>query len=255
MNLSSRLARVVLKMDLIYHHKLMKITTRTVKSLAMIGGLALMAAPLSRANLIVNGGFETGNFSGWTVSGNTGATGVGNDYSTPYGNYSADLGAVTNLDYLSQSFATTVGDVYQVSFAYYGLYDSPTQEFDALFGASQTLPTESALSTYFGLTDLLSLGGPHAPTPGSFLGEVPGPTDAWVSYTYDVTAGTTDSMLLFASRQDPSYDALDNVSVVDLGPSGPSVPDAANSIEILAMALVGMGIYAFGLRRRIAAVA
>ena len=204
----------------------------------------------SRANLIANGGFETGDFTDWTWYGNQGATGV-NSFAGDTGNYSAYLGAVGELDYLSQSFSTTVGDIYQVSFYFYGINDS-YQEFDALFGASQTLPTENVLSTYFGLTDLLSLGGPNAAVAGSFGLSDP---NTWQTYTYDVTAGTTDSMLLFASRQDPSYDHLDDVSVVDLGPSGPSVPDSANSIEIFAVALAGMGIYAFGLRRRISALA
>ena len=39
---------------------------------------AMMGLPgqASAANLIVNGSFETGDFTGWTLSGNTGVTGV-----------------------------------------------------------------------------------------------------------------------------------------------------------------------------------
>jgi 2-keto-3-deoxy-6-phosphogluconate aldolase len=34
-----------------------------------LGLVAVFAAPAANANLIQNGGFETGNFSSWTVSG------------------------------------------------------------------------------------------------------------------------------------------------------------------------------------------
>ena len=46
------------------------------QSLALfLAGVAVtLASGMARADLIVNGGFETGNFSGWTV--NAGATAV-----------------------------------------------------------------------------------------------------------------------------------------------------------------------------------
>ena len=51
---------------------------RNISKLLSAGAVALsfaIAAPAS-ANLVTNGSFETGNFTGWTQSGNTGFMGV-----------------------------------------------------------------------------------------------------------------------------------------------------------------------------------
>ena len=55
-------------------------------------------------NVIVNCGFETGDFTGWTLTGNTGFTGVTSG--SPYvnsGTYGAYLGPVGSDGFLSQS--------------------------------------------------------------------------------------------------------------------------------------------------------
>jgi hypothetical protein len=74
-------------------------------------------------NLVNNCGFELGNFTDWTttaassgsafnVTNITGATGGPNS-----GSYDARFGATAGInDYIDQSFATTAGDYYTVSF-------------------------------------------------------------------------------------------------------------------------------------------
>src|SRR5262249_5454325 len=67
------------------------------------------------SNLIVNGGFETGNFSGWTQSGDLSYTGV--DGSLPHsGSFAAYMGPTGSDGFLAQSFATTPGANYTLDY-------------------------------------------------------------------------------------------------------------------------------------------
>jgi len=88
-----------------------------MRTLSLLLLLVLLALP-ANANLIVNGGFETGDFSGWTV---TGANILGSEYGTTTfkpnsGTYAAWFGAVNGNTDLSQTFGTIPGQVYEGSF-------------------------------------------------------------------------------------------------------------------------------------------
>jgi len=80
----------------------------------------------SANNLVVNGGFETGDHTGWMLVGQQGLTAAGtvrsSGYATPYanhpeeGSYYWNDGAVGGVDGIAQTIATTIGDHYTLSF-------------------------------------------------------------------------------------------------------------------------------------------
>ena len=85
-----------------------------------IGLLLLATAPRTSANLIVNGDFETGTFAGWTTT----PAPVGSDFGVgPVPPAHDTLGAFfsangSDFDSISQSFVTTPGAFYDLSFFY-----------------------------------------------------------------------------------------------------------------------------------------
>jgi hypothetical protein len=144
------------------------------------------------ANRIINGGFETGNFMGWTQSGNTGATGV--DTGTVHsGMYAAFLGPVGSEGFLSQTFTTTPGATYTLD--YWLQHD----------GGSP--------SSFRALIDGVDIPGSVLSNPGAF---------GYTEYTFTFTATGPTTELKFGFREDPTYFHLDDVSV-----SGSPSPGAA----------------------------
>lgn len=95
------------------------------KSIIVVGLLAIGAAALSggsaRADLITNGSFSTGDFNGWTVTGDdisidqTFANAPADQYDAAFSAAVGDTGLTA--DTLSQSVSTTPGQSYQVTFS------------------------------------------------------------------------------------------------------------------------------------------
>ncbi len=169
------------------------------------------------ANVLDNGSFETGDFTGWATGGNFEDVEVtSSDFytysSAEDGTYYAVLGPVGSDATLGQSFATVANDTYTFSFYLAAVGDSPS-DFSASWDG----------------TSLLSLTNP---TTGG----------AWTQYSFTET-GTGSDSILFSFRDDPAYIALDNVSVSENAST--SVPEPAS------MVLLGSGLLAFaGARRR-----
>jgi hypothetical protein len=85
-----------------------------------IGVLLIATAGPTSANLIVNGDFETGDFTGWTTTpastgSNFGVTTLPPAHDTLGAFFSADG---SDFDTISQTFATTPGAFYDLSFFY-----------------------------------------------------------------------------------------------------------------------------------------
>ncbi|CAF1161445.1 unnamed protein product [Adineta steineri] len=81
--------------------------------------------------LLTNGGFESGNFSSWTLCIQSGSSGTGSVQSTSsniaYNNYTFAArsgsyyylgGAIGQAEYLTQTFSSVIGNSYNFSFAY-----------------------------------------------------------------------------------------------------------------------------------------
>ncbi len=188
------------------------------KTLLVALALALcvcVAAPTTFAqNLINNGNFGTGDFTGWTTGGNFEDTGVTSgafyDYSGGQGGstYYAYLGPVGTPGTLSQTFSDVAGAQYTFSFWFASVGDSPST-FSALWDG----------------TPILSLTNPD--------------TGAnWTQYTFTETGTGTDT-IQFSFRDDPGYMALDNVSVTEQT-SGTSVPEPS-SLLLLGTGALGIG--------------
>jgi PEP-CTERM motif len=160
---------------------------RLVSTLAAVAIAWLFAGtPEASADLVVNGGFETGNFSGWTISGDTlGDFGV--DSSNPFsGNFEAFFGTEGDMTIISQLITTVVGHTYTLSYA---LSNEDTQglpqsnEVVATFGTVSTDQTNLAAFPY-----------------------------TIETLTYQATGAST--LVEFGFRNDNSFFLLDNVSAV-----------------------------------------
>jgi hypothetical protein len=134
--------------------------------------------------LVPNGGFERGDFSSWTTTGHFATSGVrSNPLYVHSGAYGAQMGPSGSPGFLSQTVRTTPGSNYVVSFWLNCLGGTPNQ-FMAFWGGVQL----------FNQNDLPAIG--------------------WTNFQFVVTASSTNAVLSFGFRNDPSYFGLDDVTVL-----------------------------------------
>jgi len=81
-----------------------------------LAATTLAVTGLAQASIVTNGGFETGDFSGWTQFGDVSFSGVGSGGQVPHtGNFGAYFGP-SGQGGIFQTLATTAGASYHVSF-------------------------------------------------------------------------------------------------------------------------------------------
>jgi hypothetical protein len=155
---------------------------------------ALTATPCTSGppNLVTNCGFETGSFSGWTLSGYDSAPGYqGIDYGVDAsdahsGLYGAYLGAFGGVLNLSQSLSVTPGTNYTISF---WIAQSPMA----------AAPYLNSFSVSFGSSNLLSLTqAPNVP---------------FTQYSFIAQASSAAATLMFGFRDDLGFFSIDDISV------------------------------------------
>lgn len=173
-------------------------------SLVVLAALALFTRPAA-ANLVTNGSFETGNFTGWSTSGNLGFTGVMGEFSGVLptdGSYQAYFGPIGSVGGITQTIATTPGATYAFSFDLANLGGGP-----------------SFVDATFGGTTVLSLTDPSA--------------FQYTTHLFYVVASGDTTAVTFQFRQDPSFFLLDDVSLEQTGAPEPG------SLFLLGLGLAG----------------
>jgi hypothetical protein len=162
--------------------------------------------------LVPNGGFETGDFSFWTLAGDpSGAYSYVDDGSlfiTPFdGNYAAALGELGSLGTLSQTLPTSAGQTYLLSFWW--------ENVDIGLG---TIPCEFQVS-WNGTT---------------LLDQFDMDVFDWTNIQFLVTATGNNTVLAFGFETDNlSLFGLDDVSVTPLPkPAFQSVTHSNNTIRL-----------------------
>jgi MYXO-CTERM domain-containing protein len=152
---------------------------RTLACVLVATSLSASASAGSPAELVVNGNFETGDFSGWTQWGDTGFSGVNDPYFDPG---VAFFGPVNGFGGIYQDIATVVGEQYTFSFDL-SMQDGTPNSFFANFGGLEVMS----------YTDSGGFG--------------------WTHYSFDVIASDATSQIKFGFYNSPAFMFLDNVSV------------------------------------------
>ncbi|MEN6374534.1 MAG: hypothetical protein ABFD75_07115 [Smithella sp.] len=156
--------------------------------LAIILGLILLGVQAGIAvadiNLVQNGGFETGDLTGWSWTGSNDPSinGVITGYQHS-GSYSAYFGEESLLGYLSQSIYTTSGQTYKVTFWLQNLLDGTPSEFSV---------------SWNGITQIDLINSSAFP---------------YTEFTFTAVATSDSTPLIFGFRHDPDFFDLDDVKV------------------------------------------
>ena len=182
-----------------------------LKKMILVAAMALLtiSAQLGTANAspFVNGGFETGDFTGWTVDSINNWAIVLNSGTQLAGNYEAQLGTYGTVGIISQAFDTTVGQDYKVSFWLANDSKDSTNVYQALWnGAAQNITA---------LDPTLASG--------------------YTQYQFTATAANTSAVIAFNFLNDPSVFHLDNVDVAPVPEPG--------TLVLLSAGLFGLCVY------------
>jgi hypothetical protein len=189
---------------------------KTIQKLAAVFLVSTLYATSATAGLIVNGGFETGDSIGWTVTDDPEEFNfVGDATDTayvPFGQYTYFIGC-TALCSTSQVINTTAGQSYTFSFEYGSDPEQPN-EFEVFFDGISLFASSNSVST-----------------PPSFNHK-----------SFEVTGTGGPNTVEFRASNLTGYLALDNISVEE----SRAIPEP----ESLALLLAGLAAFGLNFRKK-----
>ncbi|SFB84721.1 VPLPA-CTERM protein sorting domain-containing protein [Polaromonas sp. OV174] len=119
-----------------------------------LGVVFLMTTHAARAELVSNGGFESGSFSSWTQFGNTTFDGVSGGAVAHSGTSGGFFGSIGGTSGIYQALTTVAGSIYQYSFwldADGGTPSSFSATADGMSLVSQVNPGNGPYTLYSGI--------------------------------------------------------------------------------------------------------
>jgi len=197
---------------------------RSMAAIALIGALSICRPASAGTVGLNNPGFETGDLTGWSASGNLSSFMVTN-FDASAGSFGLNANQVGTLGFLSQIFATTPGTVYTVSF---WLMDNGSSVPNDAIGQAGAATSTEFMAIVNGALQMDVVDSFPSPNPGV--------------QSFQFTATGSSSTLSFGFRNDPASFSLDNVTI--------TFPDAAGVPEPATTALIGAGLLALVIGRR-----
>jgi hypothetical protein len=208
--------------------------------LVSLPAAALFSCVAFGSNIVLNPGFETGDFTNWTNTNGNWEVETSSGGVVPHsGTYYADTGCVgapcltTGADgaFFFQDLPTTIGDTYTISFWYDLGNTTCTDECVGEGPSDDPNDTFAELEATWGATTIFNVIADDVPDQG------------WVNFTINAVATSTSTQLEFFGRQDPAQLGVDDVCV-DL--AGGSCGGEAAVPEPAALLLSGSGLAGFG---------